>query len=149
MFLGADTYENEGGEEQAVVARTPLVNNGDRIVATATDSQGNTSEFTFGQTKRVGTEREADLPAEFALHDGYPNPFNTYTTIGYDVPKPGPVSVEVYDMLGRRVRRLATGTREAGRHTVSLRSDGLPNGVYVVRLFASGATWSGTVALVK
>ena len=40
------------------------------------------------------------LPAEFALHAAYPNPFNPSTTISFDLPETGKVSLNVYDLKG-------------------------------------------------
>lgn len=53
------------------------------------------------------------------LEPGYPNPFDRETTIPYALPTPMPVSIDVYDVRGRRVRTLAAGHRAAGRHVVT------------------------------
>jgi hypothetical protein len=67
-----------------------------------------------------------------------PNPFRTSTLVQFDLPSPGRVSVEVYDVAGRRVRTLASGWREAGWNSVlwsAATSEGVtPTGVYFVRL---------------
>ena len=45
----------------------------------------------------------AGLPETFALQSNYPNPFNPRTTIQFDLAQPAEISVEIVDMLGRRV----------------------------------------------
>jgi hypothetical protein len=71
--------------------------------------------------------------------DVYPNPFNPRTMISYDLPRPGEVSVAVYDLRGRVVRSLWRGALEVGRHQVEWdgrdeRGDAAPTGIYLVRL---------------
>ena len=58
------------------------------------------------------------IPTEFALHNNFPNPFNPVTTINYDLPKEGKVSLIVYDLMGREVTRLTDNFMPAGYHTV-------------------------------
>ena len=76
---------------------------------------------------------------EFALYDAYPNPFNPSTTIGYEVPYSMLISLNVYDISGRLVRKLDNGFKNTGIHSVIW--DGkdnfgntVSNGLYVYRL---------------
>ena len=63
--------------------------------------------------------RSVDIPAGFLLQQGYPNPFNPSTLIGYALPVEGAVEMAVYDLLGKRVRTLVAGRRSAGHwHTI-------------------------------
>jgi flagellar hook assembly protein FlgD len=56
-------------------------------------------------------------PLTFRLHQNAPNPFRPATTIRFDLPRRGPVSLRVYDVAGRLVRSLVDGSPlEAGRH---------------------------------
>jgi hypothetical protein len=60
------------------------------------------------------------VPASFALGRPRPNPFGASTSIGYAVPAGGAqVSIDVFDVSGRLVRRLASGPRPAGRWVVA------------------------------
>ena len=43
------------------------------------------------------------LPASFAVRDNYPNPFRQTTPLVFDLPLPALVTVEVMDVMGRRV----------------------------------------------
>lgn len=72
------------------------------------------------------------IPKEFGLAS-YPNPFNPSTTVSFDMPLGGNVSLVVYDLLGRKVGELANGIREAGYHSVVWNASEQASGVYFVR----------------
>ncbi len=57
------------------------------------------------------------IPGEYRLLPNYPNPFNASTAISYQVPAPVTATLTIYDVLGRKVRCLVEGHREAGHHT--------------------------------
>lgn len=99
-------------------------------------------------TQVTNESPEEGLPTHFALH-AYPNPFNPQTTIAYALPEAGEVQLAVYDALGRRVRVLVDGPRAAGTHTVTFAADGLPSGVYLVRMTAGGQVQTGRMVLLK
>lgn len=85
----------------------------------------------------VGTDVESDditVPTEMVLHDNYPNPFQSSTTIGYELSRQGHVKVAVYDVQGREVRVLVDGFQQAGRKTVTIDADNLPSGTYLYQL---------------
>jgi hypothetical protein len=80
----------------------------------------------------------AQVPSAFALRQNYPNPFNPSTTIQFDLPRDGRVSLAVYDQLGRLVATLLEnedlpgGTQEA-----VFDGSALGSGVYYYRLTAA------------
>ncbi len=85
----------------------------------------------------VYTERPEEKPLEFALEQNYPNPFNPETTIAFTLPESGPVTLELYDITGRRVATLLDRSMDSGRHTVRFDArnhTGLASGVYLYRL---------------
>ena len=57
---------------------------------------------------------EGMIPDKFAIHQNYPNPFNPITTLRYDLPKNGLVTIIIYDMLGREVKTLINQSQNAG-----------------------------------
>ncbi|MFB0517052.1 MAG: T9SS type A sorting domain-containing protein [Candidatus Neomarinimicrobiota bacterium] len=87
----------------------------------------------------LGTGRAEPAPAAFYLAPAFPNPFNPTTTIRFDLPMAGEVSLMVYDLLGREVARLVDGYMEPGYHQTQWNGrnvDGyeLPSGIYIARL---------------
>lgn len=86
------------------------------------------------------TQLAVDAPAAaFAASIAGPNPARGPVTIAYALPEAADVRVEVFSLLGQRVRTLASGMRAAGSHTAtfSLRDgDPLAPGIYMVRVVA-------------
>ncbi len=76
------------------------------------------------QTLSMGTQDQAgvlrlksgSIPAECALHPGFPNPFNGTATIPYELPERQPVLITVHNLLGQPVRILVQETQQAGSH---------------------------------
>ena len=60
----------------------------------------------------------AAAPSEFRLEQNYPNPFSSTTAISYQLDKPADVTVTVYDILGREVRKFTAGGQATGIHGV-------------------------------
>ena len=89
------------------------------------------------------------LPGDFALGEPWPNPFNPSISVPLTLPQPARVSVEVYNLAGQRVARLAGGLLPAGRRVLHWDASALASGTYLVRAESEG--WSATrkVTLVK
>jgi hypothetical protein len=58
-------------------------------------------------------------PVSFALSQNYPNPFNATTNISFELPRRDHIRIEIFDMLGRKVRTLTDDAYEAGSHQIS------------------------------
>jgi len=97
----------------------------------------------------VDVEDGPEAPERFALHAAYPNPFNPATRIRFDIANSQPVRLAVYDMLGRLVRLLVDEERSPGSYEMSFDADGLPGGVYVLRMSTNGFQQTRTMALLK
>ncbi len=69
----------------------------------------------------------------FAL-SAYPNPFNPFTTLAYELPTDGLVSLKVYDVAGREVLELVQDLRTAGRYQVEFNGSQYSSGVYLAIL---------------
>ena len=90
-----------------------------------------------------------DLPKEFALAQGYPNPFNPTTTIKYDLAKDSRVSRKVFDILGGEVTTLVSEEQTAGLKSVVWNAYGVASGVYFYRLDAGSFTSVKKLLLLK
>jgi hypothetical protein len=89
----------------------------------------------------VGVDGGIALPKEFALHNNYPNPFNPVTNITYDIAQNSEVVLEIYNVMGQRVRTLAQGSHEPGRYRVLWNAtndygQALSSGMYIYRIQA-------------
>ena len=56
-------------------------------------------------------------PKEFKLYSNFPNPFNPSTTILYALPEKSHVSIEIYDILGKRIKVLVSESQNMGHHS--------------------------------
>ncbi|XWN38428.1 MAG: right-handed parallel beta-helix repeat-containing protein [Balneola sp.] len=96
-----------------------------------------------------------NVPDEFNLYQNYPNPFNPSTTIGFDVPNgKTQIRLEIYNILGQRVKTLVNDVYSAGRYKVTW--DGTNNiggrvstGVYIYRIQAGDIVQSKKLTFIK
>jgi hypothetical protein len=84
----------------------------------------------------VPIEVEVGVPVKFSLEQNFPNPFNPATTINYQLPKSGYVTLKVYNVLGREVATLVNKQKTQGRYSVSFDASGLTSGVYFYQIKA-------------
>jgi hypothetical protein len=97
-----------------------------------------------------GDEQQADKPGTYVLSPAYPNPFNPQTQVSLTVDRAQRVQVEVFNMLGQRVRLVysgSMGSRET--RTFTFDAGDLPTGIYLFRV--NGETFNATrqVTLVR
>jgi len=92
---------------------------------------------------------EEALPTEYALETSYPNPFNPTTTIRFDLPQADHVTLKVYDVQGREVATLVSGSLSAGRHRVAWDANGLASGTYFYQLRAGSFIQTRLMLLLK
>jgi len=97
----------------------------------------------------VRLEGSPAVTADFEIVSIHPNPFNATTTITYDLPFATRVSLEVFNLSGRRVEMLFEGYRQPGIYTRTLTATDLPSGLYFVRLEASERALTQKVMLIK
>lgn len=104
--------------------------------------------------ENVGVHDESNLPLEFSLGQNHPNPFNAATRITFSLPEDGDVSLIIYDLLGRRVRELATGKWLTGVY--QMQWDGkddlgqpVSSGVYLYSLQTSSHSATKKLLLLK
>jgi hypothetical protein len=79
-------------------------------------------------------EHHQSTPEKYALHQNYPNPFNPLTTISYNIPVQGIVTVNIYNVLGQKTAELVNGLVNAGQHQLTWNASDVPSGVYFVQL---------------
>ena len=102
----------------------------------------------------LALQLKAALPQAFALEQNYPNPFNPATTIPFALPTAADVSLAIYDLRGREIRRLVQDRLPAGYQRVVW--DGrdatgriLPSGIYMVVMMTPGSNRQMKVLLLR
>jgi hypothetical protein len=108
-----------------------------------------TTSPTASKKALASTPEAMEHPKQVALHAVAPNPVRTSTQISYDLPESAEVELTVYDLMGREVKRLATGSHGQGTHSVQLDAATLPSGVYIVRLQAGSRQITRRITVVK
>lgn len=101
----------------------------------------------FPASTAVGTE--PGPPAEYLLEQNFPNPFNPETSIRFQLPSPGTITLRVFDILGHEVATLASGHFAAGEHSVRFDGSRFASGVYIARLDAGNFVRTRSMVLVR
>ena len=109
--------------------------------------------ISYGVSTGIAAGSE-DLPKAVTLKANVPNPFNPQTTISFDLPRKSNVDLAVYELSGRRVATLASGSLEAGSHNIVWRGrddSGRPvaSGMYFYRLSTDEETFTRKMVLLK
>lgn len=81
----------------------------------------------------IGSD-DGDTPEKFTLLSNYPNPFNPSTAIDFTLAERSDITLTVYDLFGREIAVLASGSYSAGSYTVSFDGSNLSSGVYIYKL---------------
>lgn len=108
-----------------------------------------TSQSTRFTLKISTDEIERDVPEQIYLTQNYPNPFNPRTSIEFGLDRSGFVVLEIYDILGRRVRTLINQEMNPGRHTQRFDASSLASGIYLYRLQVNGEVFIKKMTFIK
>jgi hypothetical protein len=113
------------------------------VLATDANPSNDMALDSFEVSVRSSAEETRSMPTRYALANLVPNPFNHQTVMRYGIPAPCLVELEVYSAEGRLVRRLRTGTEDAGYHEVVWngcddRGSPVRPGIYCCRLVVEG-----------
>jgi len=95
------------------------------------------------------SENEIELPKEFLLRQNYPNPFNASTIIRYELPRACHVTMDIYDILGRRVERLIDERSTAGYFQTFWNAEKYSSGIYFYQIHAGDHISTRKMLLVK
>lgn len=143
-YIGSDTYAmpNQQGRVEIPVAGLTWQSD-DVVVLTATDADGNTSEFSpvsqqlGGGSSGIVFNRDQLQPVrpQQQLSAPYPNPFNPTTSFALTLPEVTHTRITVHDLLGRQVALLQNGELSGGlTHTFNFDAAHLASGTYLLRV---------------
>jgi beta-glucanase (GH16 family) len=141
-----------GWQNWTTVATTATLSAGNHVMRFVTTDEG----FNLNSIDLLEATAASDLlPPTLALRPCHPNPFNPMTTISYELPGPGTVNLSIYDVTGKRIKRLVDGEAvEAGRHEVVWNGSNdtgrvVAAGVYLCRLDVGGRSETRRMTLMK
>ncbi len=105
-------------------------------------------------TTTTGPSVANTIPREFSLRQNYPNPFNPNTRIELALPQACQVTLEIFNVLGQKVRTLVNGQMSAGNHSVEWNSTDdrgrqVSSGIYLYRLTAGDYLETRKMVLLK
>ncbi len=109
----------------------------------------------LGEVLPVMNVGEASLsPTLFTLYQNYPNPFNSVTAIKYELLKESYISIEIYNIIGQRVKELISEVQPAGYHTVvwngtNFKDEFVVSGVYIYTLHKDDLTIAMKMLVIK
>ncbi len=89
------------------------------------------------------------VPTQFKLFQIAPNPFNSTTTIRFELPTQNQVEIGLTDITGRKVETLFSGKMSAGAHSTEFRGNKYASGTYFVHLRIGDQSQIKKVVLLK
>jgi len=105
----------------------------------------NDGSFTYSNEIEV----VISLPDKYELQQNYPNPFNPTTTIKYQIPVSGNVTLTLYNTLGQEILQLVNGLQNAGVYEVKFDGSNLTSGIYFYQLESGTFSQIRKLVLIK
>ncbi|HMQ80076.1 MAG TPA: PQQ-dependent sugar dehydrogenase [Ignavibacteria bacterium] len=90
-----------------------------------------------------------NIVKSFNLMQNYPNPFNPLTSIKFELPGTGLVTLKIYNTLGMEIYTLVKETKQQGSYEVTWDASNFPSGVYFYELSVGGFTDRKKMVLIK
>ena len=103
----------------------------------------------FGYSTSIAYDKNPSRPEAFEIINNYPNPFNASTTITYRLNEPSPISLNIFDELGRKIDNIFNGSASAGEHHIVWDAGDMTSGLYFFNINASGSSRTIKMLLVK
>ncbi len=118
---------------------------------TIAPGEGGVFKATFKSTGTITSNEDeiTQAPLNFELFQNYPNPFNPTTDITYSVTNTSNLTLEVYNLLGQKIRTLVNKIHSPGQYQVRFDATNLTSGVYFYVLNSGGKSESRKMILLK
>lgn len=104
---------------------------------------------TGGQSLVNISSNENEIPLSFYLHQNYPNPFNNQTTIEFEINEDIDISIEIFDINGRKIDELVKGFYSIGKYSIKYNAENLNSGIYFYKMRAGEYTNTKKFILIK
>lgn len=101
------------------------------------------------QPEFVNIKYEIPKPDYYYIGQNYPNPFNPATTIKYELPVSGLVTLKVFDILGNEIETLVNEEQSAGEYLVEFKSNELASGIYIYQISSREFTRTKKMILLR
>jgi hypothetical protein len=95
------------------------------------------------------TYLQRTAPTAVALRALFPSPARGSATLRYELSESGPAQIEIYNLLGQRVRTVLDRRQPGGRYEETLDLSGLASGTYLVRLTTGGTVQTERLTVVR
>jgi hypothetical protein len=89
------------------------------------------------------------IPNYLYISQNYPNPFNPLSTIDYGVPDNDYINISLFDLNGRKIKTLIERFHTAGYYSLTLNSDTMNSGFYLVKILSSKSTKTIKITVIK
>jgi len=96
-------------------------------------TMGNVIHTTNGGLTFINKELVLN-PQKFILNQNYPNPFNSSTIIEFEIKKSGDISIEIFDITGKKIDEIINGYYTNGKYSIKYNAENLNSGIYFYRL---------------
>ncbi len=128
---------------------TNVSTNAEYALANIVSDNTTLAKKNFNKVNFMGSE----IPITYELSNNFPNPFNPSTTIRYQIPQDGIVTLKIYDILGSEVATLVNEEKVAGKYEVNFSATGgassLASGVYIYKIQSGSFINSKKMILLK
>ncbi|MBS1272186.1 MAG: hypothetical protein MAGBODY4_01326 [Candidatus Marinimicrobia bacterium] len=137
---GVQLTGNPGSDANPAITHLPAQGDSLQPVILWVSDRTGTPQL-WGATSKIPVKiaDEPHVPMEFRISQNYPNPFNAETTIEYQVPQPGNVSIEIFNLRGQRIlseQRSVPAPRKYAFHwnSTDFQGNAVSSGVYLIRV---------------
>jgi len=90
-----------------------------------------------------------NIVTNYALSQNYPNPFNPSTSISYQLPTSGLVTIKVYNVIGKEIATLVNEYQQSGSYSKEFSANGLTSGVYFYTIKSGNFTATKKMIFLK
>jgi hypothetical protein len=114
-----------------------------------TGKMPNINSVSSSDSVQIGSSADSVQAINNGLIQNYPNPFNPTTTISYQIPKDGRVTIKIFDIIGREVTTLVDEYKPSGRYSVQFDASRLASGIYFYSIRSGNYNAVKKMSLIK